>query len=612
MSDSSGHKTEPATASSRGLQIKLPVAAKSAKDGNDAGNPPNAAPGKPAGGKEIHAKTGPAPVNAPNMAKTTPATTPATPASPPVREARPASGQAQVASPAQQMTQAAAARPQISAPAQAPAASDAAAKRPASASKPAKAKPAPAATMKTAVKPAPEEAGKKAGADEEGEEGTQEIRRENFIPVSRIALIDRLDREEKKSAGEQGHASCKNLFRYLSVWRHQSYQKRLARLKKCYLPFSPDRDTKRIMEYDEAELDALQNGLVEEVTTLVTQANFVEIDKEKLEELLQTNSAHGMELTVDLSEFEEVMLFARGLETEIIHKRVPDNLYLFKREFKVPVYKRLFLLLKLKSVEQRVSEIMEARDVSRKKALRINRKQRRGLPDDPEGKYIYLRMFKDIPQEDLEMMFPNTQIKLRLFDKIKLGVTAGGGTVAGIAGAASKMAAAVAAANPIGMIAGLVGIVGVIFRQIMNIFNTRTKYMMKLAQRLFFHSLANNRGVITLLVDRAEEQDIKEEMLLYFFLLRHPMPKSEMREGGWLDRLVEEFLAREFKVTVDFEIEDALSRLRADHLIMEEDGENGIVRAMPPEKACQHLERKWRALLASDENGAEEEYEEEV
>jgi hypothetical protein len=145
----------------------------------------------------------------------------------------------------------------------------------------------------------------------------------------------------------------------------------------------------------------------------------------------------------------------------------------------------------------------------------------------------------------------------------------------------------------------------------MNIFNTRTKYMMMLAQRLFFHSLANNRGVLTLLVDRAEEEDIKEEMLLYFFLLRHPMPRSEMKEDGKLDRLIEEFLTREFEVIVDFDLEDALGRLQDDNLILENPA--GLVEAMPPEKACQMLERKWRSLLASDEDaGKNVEYEAEI
>ena len=157
-------------------------------------------------------------------------------------------------------------------------------------------------------------------------------------------------------------------------------------------------------------------------------------------------------------------------------------------------------------------------------------------------------LFRSIPREDMEMMFPNTQVKLRMFDKVKLGVTAGGGTIAGIAGAASKIMAAVATASPLGLLAAIGGVVGLLFRQVMTVFNTRTKYMMMLAQRLFFHSLANNRGVLTLLVDRAEEEDIKEEMLAYFFLQRNPMPPEDLREDGKLDILIEQFLTREFGV----------------------------------------------------------------
>ncbi|MCF6200259.1 MAG: DUF3754 domain-containing protein, partial [Hyphomicrobiaceae bacterium] len=253
------------------------------------------------------------------------------------------------------------------------------------------------------------------------------LRREKFIPVSRLGLMDRLAKTEQLTLQGDEQASCKNLFRYLSVWRHQTYQKRLSRLKQCYLPFSPDRDTKRVREHSAKQLHTFKVGLMFEINVLLQQANFEAIGAAKLEELLQANSAHGLELEVDLGEFDDVLLYARGLETETIQKRVPDNLYLFKKTFEVPTYKRLFLLLKLKSVEQRIVEIMEKRKVSEAKARRINKKQRHGLPDDPKGEYIYLRLFKDIPQEDLEMMFPNTQVQLRLFDKIKLGVTAGGG-----------------------------------------------------------------------------------------------------------------------------------------------------------------------------------------
>jgi hypothetical protein len=41
----------------------------------------------------------------------------------------------------------------------------------------------------------------------------------------------------------------------------------------------------------------------------------------------------------------------------------------------------------------------------------------------------------------------------------------------------------------------------VIFRQVMSFFNTRNHYMMLLAQNLYFCSLANNRGALTLIAD---------------------------------------------------------------------------------------------------------------
>ncbi len=254
----------------------------------------------------------------------------------------------------------------------------------------------------------------------------------------------------------------------------------------------------------------------------------------------------------------------------------------------------------------------DRRSQDRRRAVREqNQKQRRGLPVDPDGSYVYLRLFKNIPQEDMEMMFPNTQVKLRLFDKVKLGVTAGGGTVAGIAGAATKIMAAIASANPLGLAAALLGVIGLLFRQVMSVFNTRTKYMMMLAQRLFFHSLSNNRGVLTLLVDRAEEEDIKEEMLAYFFLQRNPMPPEELREDGKLDVMIEQFLTKEFGVIVDFDLEDALKRLNADQLLAVD--ENNIISAVPPAEACAVLEQKWRTLLTSDDDEIlETEYEEET
>ena len=58
--------------------------------------------------------------------------------------------------------------------------------------------------------------------------------------------------------------------------------------------------------------------------------------------------------------------------------------------------------------------------------------------DLPADKYAYgpgdtmLKLFQNVPRADIEMLFPNTKVEFKLLDKLKLGLTAGGGTVAGL------------------------------------------------------------------------------------------------------------------------------------------------------------------------------------
>ena len=154
-----------------------------------------------------------------------------------------------------------------------------------------------------------------------------------------------------------------------------------------------------------------------------------------------------------------------------------------------------------------------------------------------------------------------------------------------------------AAANPIALATSIFGVIGIVVRQVMNFFNTRNKYMLTLSQRLYFHSLADNRGALTLLSDRGEEEDVKEELLLYRFLLDKPRPRTELKQ---LDGEIEAFMQERFGVDVDFEIEDALPRLVKDKIVTEDD--QGILHAMPPAEACRLLENTWRTKLA-DING---------
>jgi len=258
----------------------------------------------------------------------------------------------------------------------------------------------------------------------------------------------------------------------------------------------------------------------------------------------------------------------------------------------VHIFQRLFLLLKLKPAERHIAEIMAATGASAARAQRIVVKRRRRLPVRVSSDHVYVKVFKRIPQIELEMLFPNTRIEFRPFDKLRLLVTAGGGTAPGVVGTATKL---LAAANPITLAAGLMGLSAVIFRQVMSFSNTRNHYMMLLAQNFYFCGLANNRGALTLIADSAEEEDVKEDMLLYAFLARRSTSHDALAD---LKSAIERFVAQRCGVTINFDAEDALRRLLNDGLVRSD--AEGKLTAIAPEEARDHLVRLWDRLLDVD------------
>lgn len=411
-----------------------------------------------------------------------------------------------------------------------------------------------------------------------------------FIPVSRYGLKAKL-----LAMLAEGGADAKDWGRALNclaAWRHQEHRKRLIDLLEHYLPFSPDSDTEQLIELDQTARDKARQDVVAGIERVLERANYVRLTREDVQRLLIERSPYGLHLNVDLSEFDEALLYYRGTGVIVREERNPWRLYLTMDRFEIPIFERLFLLLKLKPDATRISEIMAATGATEERAARMLRKARAHMPVGVSSDYIYVKMFKRIPQIDLEMLFPNTKVAFRPFDKLKLMITAGGGTVAGVTGTATKL---LAATNPIMLAFGIAGLSAVVFRQVMKFFNTRHRYMMVLAQNLYFFSLANNHGALTLIADRAEEEDVKEDMLLYAFLARHPAKYDALPA---LKQETIDFLKERCGVEVDFDAEDALRRLLGDGLVRSD--ADGNLTAIAPDDARAHLDTLWDRLLDSD------------
>ena len=284
-----------------------------------------------------------------------------------------------------------------------------------------------------------------------------------------------------------------------------------------------------------------------------------------------------------------MLIYYRGRSTKTEQRR--DLRKFFRKvEFDLPIFRRLFVLFKLKPSAKRIAEIMATEKVSQKEAERRVAKLRSQLPAQVKSSNIYMKLFKNMPRADIEMIFPNTRVHFRTFDKLKLGVTSSAGLGMGAFGAAGKIA--MLASNPFTAIGAAAGLGGIALRQGMNFMNQRQKYMVVMAQNLYFHAMADNRSAMIKLADRAAEEDVKEEMLVYSVIAKTSVERSVLPS---VDQGIERYLKNTFGVDVDFDLHEALGRLIDEGLVSE--SPDGKLIALPPAEAALHIDRKWDRLL---------------
>jgi hypothetical protein len=159
-----------------------------------------------------------------------------------------------------------------------------------------------------------------------------------------------------------------------------------------------------------------------------------------------------------------------------------------------------------------------------------------------------------------------------------------------IAGEAGKLA--VTGLNPMALWGPISLIAGYGYKQWAGFQNAQKTFSLQLTQSLYYQTLDSNAGVLTHLLDEAEEQECREAILGYYYLWRYA------GERGWtardLDDYVEQDLERLAGIKVDFEIEDALDKL--EKLGIAEKIE-GRYRSVPMEKALEAIDNKWDNLF---------------
>ena len=361
----------------------------------------------------------------------------------------------------------------------------------------------------------------------------------HFIPMPRHEVKERLFAEPTIAPLiEEGLESVCTMLEALD---HHSSLSVLERLKVLYSAMDPDAERK----LDLTEVDSFISAFEE----VLVDGNWEDVTDEEFQLALDGESLFPISMDVRLDEFVTMKLYKLGHDemTENLPNALDNLLGRPGKEVKFDMYNRVIQVIRFQDSEWFVEQGMKKHDPGKM------------------GAGLHLRLFKNVPVEDLEVIFPNTTPNMRLLDKAKISLPLVVGLVMLfqqyllpiIVGGPSvdlSQALLIALASALGSYA---------MKAYMTYRKTKENYMAAVAKDLYFKGQANNQAVLNMVIDLAEEQEVKESLLCYTFLLAeadvgHTLASLDARIEAWL---------AEQDVHADFEIRDAVGDLAEMRLV---------------------------------------------
>lgn len=379
--------------------------------------------------------------------------------------------------------------------------------------------------------------------------------------------------------------SFKQFSHLLSSLIHHQYYTHLESLKYHYAPFDPNSDTRKIKQLTTEQKAAHQSEFAKGFAQILNAANYEKITQDDLQDALNEESLFKVRLAVEFDDFAEVVFYRRGesQKTEVLTSWWGMR----KKPLQFTNYDRVAVFIRFKDADYFAA------------------KNKQPLGYEPNSTIV--KLFQNVPKADLEMLFPNSEVKMRPIDK---AVIASSALVGGAVVLVTKLGASIVLLAAlfsfwlgwrseevhmgqqhfitfaIGM--GVFG--GFIFKEWSKFKNRKIRFMKALSDNLYFKNLDNNAGVFHTLVDSAQEEDVKEALLAYTFLLNSPKGLSPTQ----LDEKIEAWFAQQHNCLLDFEINDALQKLTKMQLVNKQ---NEIFTAIPLHQAKASLDKQWDDLF---------------
>lgn len=321
----------------------------------------------------------------------------------------------------------------------------------------------------------------------------------------------------------------------------------------------------------------------ETLLTVLENGNYTRIDQETLDKAFKESDLIGLKLSIDFNAFKDYELYVRGSHKA---KETVTKFIFWKKEIEVEYYDRVMIYLNYNEA-----------DYLKEKKVKL-----RKLPIDPGS--IGLKIFKRVPKKDLETIFPNAVPRMSTTDKLLFWVPGVGGGISllstkvipaliGMYGAYQSGEAIDLLNSKASLNQGLIALgilCAYLFRQYSNFVNKKIKYGKMLSDSLYFKNLGNNSGAFYSLLNSSEEEVLKETILAYAFLHRSENPLT----ASALDSQIESWFKTELNTELDFDVKDALLRLKNIGLGLETNGKWEVI---SPEKAIIKIDELWDTVF---------------
>ncbi|WP_051021797.1 TMEM143 family protein [Nocardia araoensis] len=399
---------------------------------------------------------------------------------------------------------------------------------------------------------------------------------EHFLPFRKSAVISLCAEELPETERE----SFVEFARLLSALVHNEFHVRGEAVLDAYQLVDPAEDERAIRVATPEDRDAARARVEGELVALAESADFTRIDGAEIERAFAEHSLVKVRLEVDAEDIDTAMFFRRG-----VSRRTEQVRWLFglrRRSVEFTNYGKVLVYI----------AFTERADA---------------VGDRPNGG-VLLKLFQNVPRNDLEMLYPSVRVRMRPLDKLLIGVPA---VVSGIVVVVTKLVASLGPlllllafwvglreesvrldqATLVTLGAGSAAFGGYLVRQFSKFKNRKIKLMKTLSEHLYFRNLDNDAGVFHHLLGATEESEVKEAVLAYHFLRTADRPLTATE----LDRQVENWFRARWGTTFDFKIRDGLRRLREWELLIED--EQGTLGAVPLTEAKQRLDRYWDNLF---------------